>query len=71
MANTGNGFANLVPSTLGRMPNAAGTLLRKMLAVAIDGYSVSYAAATLTAGRNVPPEMAKAAPYRRMRFGVA
>lgn len=39
MANTGNGFANLVPSTFSKMPNAAGHLLRKVLVVAIDGYS--------------------------------
>lgn len=39
MANSGNGFVNLVPSTLGRVPNAAGNLLRKALVIAIDGYS--------------------------------
>lgn len=39
MANSGNGFANLVPSTLGKVPNAAGNLLRKVLVVAIEGYS--------------------------------
>jgi hypothetical protein len=39
---------------------------------AIDGYSVSYQTLQMsTAGASVPPEMVKAAPYRRTRFGVA
>lgn len=41
MPTTGNGnaFSSLVPSTLGKVPNAAGNLLRKVLLVAIEGYS--------------------------------
>lgn len=39
MATTGTGFANLVPATLGKVPNAAGNLLRKVMMAAIDGYS--------------------------------
>ena len=38
---------------------------------AIDGYSIQYASAGLTAGRGVPVEFAAAEPYRRKRFGVA
>lgn len=36
---SGNAFSSLVPSTLGRVPNAAGNLLRKVLAFAIEGFS--------------------------------
>jgi hypothetical protein len=39
MTNTGTGFGSLVPSPFGKVPNAAGNLLRKVLVVAIDGYS--------------------------------
>ncbi len=38
---------------------------------AIDGYSVSYQLPVAGIGEQVPPEMARAAPYRRKRFGVA
>lgn len=38
---------------------------------AIDGYSVSYKTPELDGGDHVPPELAKAAPYRRRRFGIA
>ena len=38
----------------------------------IGGYSISYASPDRTAGNeDVPPEMVKAVPYRRTRFGVA
>jgi hypothetical protein len=37
---------------------------------AIDGYSVTYETPQLSAG-SIPAEFVKAAPYRRMRFGVA
>jgi hypothetical protein len=40
-------------------------------AEAIDGYSVSYSVPKLGAGSVIPPELVKAAPYRRTRFGVA
>jgi hypothetical protein len=40
-------------------------------AEAIDGYSVSYGVPTLAASSSIPPEFVKAAPYRRVRFGVA
>lgn len=36
----------------------------------LDGYSVSYGTPSLSSG-TVPAEYAKAAPYRRTRFGVA
>jgi hypothetical protein len=38
---------------------------------ALDGYSVSYGVPTLTGGATIPVELVKAAPYRRVRFGVA
>jgi hypothetical protein len=37
----------------------------------IDGYSVTFQVPELSTGDFVPSEMAKAAPYRRLRFGVA
>lgn len=37
---------------------------------AIDGYSVSYSVPEM-ASSYAPPELAKAEPYRRVRFGVA
>lgn len=38
----------------------------------VAGYSVSYAVPSFGASTtDVPPELAKAAPYRRKRFGVA
>lgn len=40
MAGNGNGFGGLVPTTFGKVPNAAGNLLRRVLTVAIDGYSM-------------------------------
>ena len=40
-------------------------------AEAIDGYSVSYVSPQMTSGSGVPPEMAKAAAYRKRTFGVA
>lgn len=39
--------------------------------MAIDGYSVSYSSSSMTSAASVPPEMVNAAPYRRVRFGVA
>lgn len=46
---------------------ASGSATGVVRSEAIDGYSVTYAA---TSDSTVPPELAKAAPYRRVRFGI-
>jgi hypothetical protein len=37
----------------------------------IGGYSISFATPSMGSLENVPPELIKALPYRRVRFGVA
>jgi hypothetical protein len=51
------------------MTNASSDVIRSE---AIGGYAISYAVPKhYTGGANVPPELAKAAPFRRKVFGVA
>lgn len=38
---------------------------------AIDGYSVTYSVPELSGATQAPPELVKAAPYRKLMFGVA
>jgi len=39
--------------------------------LAVEDYRVSYASPQLGTGMKVPPELVTAAPYRRVKFGVA
>lgn len=49
----------------------AGVISSERIAGGGADYSVSYAMPQIGSGRDVPPELRKAAPYRRKRFGVA